>query len=198
MDRVGVFYATREGQARKVAERIVGVLVARGLEAALHDVADAAAADVLALSGAAVLVGSVHLGKHEPELVRFARAHRERLDAIPSAFVSVCNAEAAVEDMANTPAARVQAAHHVGEQLHAFFAATGWHPAHVRPVAGALVYTHYNPLVRWVLRRIAKSEGLPTDTSRDHELTDWMSVEDFAERLATELHGPTAQYPDAR
>lgn len=187
MERVGVFFATREGQARKIAAHIGAALVARGLEVATHDVRDADAPQALERSESAVLVGSVHLGKHEPELVDFVRAHRARLEAIPSAFLSVCGAEAGVE--AGPPELRPTAAAHVAQQLRAFEDATGWHPAHVRPVAGAYVYTRYNVLVRWVMKQIAKAEGLSTDTSRDHEYTDWLALDDFAKALAAELHG---------
>lgn len=191
MERVGVFYATREGQARKVAERVGVALVSRGLEVAVHDVSDRDAVAALARSEATVLVGSVHLGKHERELIAFVRAHRARLDAVPGAFLSVCGAESGFESGASAEA-RAKAAARVSEQLRAFTDATGWHPAHVRPVAGALVYTHYNPLVRWIMKKIAESEGLPTDTSRDYELTDWLAVDDFARMLAEEMHAAPA------
>ena len=38
MQRVGVFYATKEGHARKVAERVGAALQARTLDVAVHDV----------------------------------------------------------------------------------------------------------------------------------------------------------------
>jgi menaquinone-dependent protoporphyrinogen oxidase len=189
MERVGVFYATREGQARKVAQHIGEALSERGLEVRVHDVSDAEAPSTLARSQAAVVVGSVHLGKHERELLAFVRTHRPELESIPAAFLSVCGAESGAEKGA-TPEARAKAAAHVKEQLHAFTEATGWHPAHVRPVAGALVYTHYNPLVRWVMKKIAESESLPTDTSRDYEFTDWLALGEFARAFAGELHAP--------
>jgi menaquinone-dependent protoporphyrinogen oxidase len=34
------------------------------------------------------------------------------------------------------------------------------------------------------MRRIACAEGGDTDTSRDHEYTDWQQVEAYADRLA--------------
>jgi menaquinone-dependent protoporphyrinogen oxidase len=34
------------------------------------------------------------------------------------------------------------------------------------------------------MKRIARAEGGPTDTSRDHELTNWEDVDEFAERFA--------------
>ena len=105
MQRVGMFYATKEGHARQVAERVGAALKARTLDVAVHDVKDADADAALVRSDAAVLVGSVHLGKHEPELVAFVKAHREHLDSIPAAFLSVCGAEAGAEQ-GSTPEAR--------------------------------------------------------------------------------------------
>ena len=43
----------------------------------------------------------------------------------------------------------------------------------LRLVAGALVYSRYNWLTRWMMRRIARKEGGDTDTARDYEYTDW-------------------------
>jgi menaquinone-dependent protoporphyrinogen oxidase len=187
MQRVGMFYATKDGHSRKVAERVGAALKARALEVAVYDVRDADAGAALLRSDAAVLVGSVHHGKHEAELVAFVNAHREQLDAKPTAFLSVSGAEAGAEQ-GSTPEARVKSAAHVGEQLQAFMHATGWHPRHVRAVAGAFVFTHYNALVRWVMKRVAKSEGLPADTSRDYDFTDWVALEEFSRSFAEELH----------
>ncbi len=187
MKRVAVFHATREGQARKVAQRVAAALVLRELEVAEHDVRDRDSALALEAADAIVIVGSIHLGKHEPELVRFVKEHKERLDSVPSALLSVEGAEAGVE--AGPPELRAEATEHVKQQLEGLEEQTGWHPRHVRPVAGAFVFTQYNPLVRWVMKRIARSEGLSTDTSRDHEYTDWLALDDFARQLAEELHG---------
>ena len=188
MKRVAVFHATREGQARKVAQHVASALVVRGLEVAEHDVRDRDSIVALEAADAIVVVGSIHLGKHEPELVRFVKEHKDRLDRVPRAFLTVQGAEAGVE--AGPPELRAKAAQHVQEQLQGLEDQTGWHPRHVRPVAGAFVYTRYNPLVRWVMKQIAKSEGLSTDTSRDHEYTDWVALDDFARHLADELHAP--------
>ena len=56
---------------------------------------------------------------------------------------------------------------------------TGWQPARAMPVAGALVYSKYNFFVRFVMKRIARKAGAPTDTSRDYEFTDWAALDRF-------------------
>lgn len=186
MKAVAVFYATREGQARKVADRIAGALIARELEVAVHRVGDDESDAALGLADAAVLVASVHAGKHEREMIDFVQRH-ERVRRIPSSFVSVCVTEAIVESPATPERDRRAAIRHIGDQIHQFLDATHWTPAHILPVAGALMYTHYNFLVRFGMRKLAEKAGLPTDTSRDHELTDWGTLDEFAARLAHEL-----------
>ncbi|HEY1957840.1 MAG TPA: flavodoxin domain-containing protein [Polyangiaceae bacterium] len=187
MERIGIFYATREGQSHKVADHLAAALLARGLSVSVHDVRDGEAAEALARSQAVVVIGSVHMGKHEPELVTFVNANHAKLDATPPAFLSVCGAESGAEQAA-TLDARAAAAKHVAEQLEAFEKATAWHPARVVPIAGALRYTHYNPLVRWVMKRISRSEAMPTDTSRDYEFTNWGALDEVARQLAEEMH----------
>ena len=67
-----------------------------------------------------------------------------------------------------------------------FFGDTGWHPRHWTIFAGALAYTKYNWFTRWVMKRIAQKAGGDTDTSRDHEYTNWPDVRNFAREVASE------------
>ena len=75
----------------------------------------------------------------------------------------------------------VQAARQIAEALPA---AHGWRPAAVASIAGCLAYTKYGFLKRWIMKRIARKEGAPTDTSRDYELTNWVKVDAVARDLA--------------
>ena len=63
--------------------------------------------------------------------------------------------------------------------IDVFVGETGWRPARVLPVAGALAYSQYNFIIRFVMKRIARKAGAPTDTSRDHEFTDWSTLARF-------------------
>ena len=47
--------------------------------------------------------------------------------------------------------------------------------------AGALKYVEYDYFKRWMMKRIAEEEDGPTDTSRDHELTDWPALDEFVD-----------------
>jgi menaquinone-dependent protoporphyrinogen oxidase len=40
------------------------------------------------------------------------------------------------------------------------------------------------------MKRIARKEGGPTDTSRDYEYTDWEAVDRFADAFAAKLQMP--------
>jgi menaquinone-dependent protoporphyrinogen oxidase len=78
----------------------------------------------------------------------------------------------------------VQAARRIAEALPA---AHGWRPAAIASIAGCLAYTKYGFFKRWIMKRIARKEGAPTDASRDYELTNWATVDAIARELATRV-----------
>ena len=126
----------------------------------------------LAGYSAAILAASVHLGRHEREMVAFVKRHREALDRLPSAFLSVSLSAAGTQDPTTSPQKREEATAAVDGMLATFFEETGWHPARTSAVAGALAYTQYGLLIRFVMKRIARAAGVSTDTSQDHVFTD--------------------------
>jgi menaquinone-dependent protoporphyrinogen oxidase len=179
MTEVPVFYATNEGQTRRIAERISEILRGRGFESLAIDVASPEAERVRwERVGGAILGASLHLGRHQKEADRFARAHRERLNAIPSAFFSVSLAIASKRPHEPDEARRI---------ARSFAAEVGFRPGRIVCFAGRLAYTQYGFLIRFIMKRIARKEGGPTDTSRDHELTDWNEVARFANDFADAL-----------
>ena len=186
MKPIGVVYATREGQTRKVAEYVAARLREQGLQTEVMNLADRPDVE-LTRYAAAVLAASVHYGKHEREMRRFVRRHVAQLNAMPAAFISVTLSEAGVERESATPEERARFAADVQKVLEAFSKETGWRPNRVKPVAGALLYTKYNFLIRFIMKRIAKTTGAETDTSRDYEYTNWAALARFAEELAREL-----------
>jgi menaquinone-dependent protoporphyrinogen IX oxidase len=63
-----------------------------------------------------------------------------------------------------------------------------WQPSVVVAVGGAIAFPLYNPVLRWVMKLIAKKEGGSLDTSRTHELTNWDAVERATVDLLSTLH----------
>jgi menaquinone-dependent protoporphyrinogen oxidase len=187
MKFIGVIYATREGHTAKIAARIASGLHARGFTAGLFDVKEEGPVIDLQRCDAVVIAASVHLGKHEKEMVDFVREHASRLGTIPSAFISVTLSEAGVERQNATPEERAAFAADVKYVIDRFLKETGWHPKLIKPVAGAILYTKYNFLVRFVMKRIAKKSGGDTDTSRDFDYTDWASLDEFVKELAAQF-----------
>ena len=68
--------------------------------------------------------------------------------------------------------------------IDVFVRDTGWRPEHALSVAGALAYSKYSLLVRFLMKQIARRAGAPTDTSRDYEFTDWQALDRFVGGLA--------------
>lgn len=69
-----------------------------------------------------------------------------------------------------------------------FIENTGWRPQRIELIAGALPYSRYNFLVRFIMRRISAKEGGDTDTSHDYEYTDWNAIDRFARELTQRCH----------
>ena len=190
MKPIGIFYATREGHTRLIAERIAIALRTLGLRAETHDLR--ASSVELGHYDAAILAASVHAGSHEAEMSNFVKQHRAQLDAMPNAFLSVTLSQVGVEDLSRPPADRARFAADVESVIENFRRQTGWNPKQVKPVAGALTYSQYNFLIRFIMKRIARKAGAPTDTSRDYEFTSWTGLDAFAANFANEIRGVNA------
>jgi len=178
-NRILIAYATRHGQARKVADHLARDLTLWGYPTTVVDVARTPAIDWEDYE-AAILVASVYGGRHEKEMVAFVRRGHTALEGMPNAFLSITMSEATAEDHTASPARRREAADAVQKVIDAFVKQSGWRPQQVVPVAGALLYRQYNFFVRFIMKRITKSHQGPTDTSRDYEYTDWAALTRFA------------------
>jgi menaquinone-dependent protoporphyrinogen oxidase len=185
MARVLAIYGTMYGHTEKVVRRFARVLGNAGHDVTMYR-ADVLPADEDVGAYAACLVAaSVKSGRHQASVRRAVRRHLTTLDGMPTAFVSVCGALAPGWEQG-----RAEAAKYVDRFRHE----TGWRPTEVLSVAGALAYTRYGLITRWIMKLISKRTGRPTDTSRDYEFTDWVAVDAFAERFALTL-GSSAPAP---
>ena len=186
MKPILILYATREGQTRRIAEHLAATVRSRDLIPEVINCAEIPSDFSLGSYSGAILAASVHLHKHEPEMVRFVKTHRADLEAIPVVFLSVSLSESGAEDPKASPELRAQGAADAQAMIQAFLDETVWHPKHVRAVAGALMYSKYNFVVRFAMRMIASRVGAPTDTSRDYEFTDWEALDRLVDAVVQE------------
>lgn len=169
MARILVVYGTTEGHTAKVAGAITETLHRTGAVVDVHAADDPAPAP----DGydAVIVAASVHAGRYQRSVRKWVKAHSAALARTPAAFVSVC-----LGVLQHDP--------NVDRDLRAildrFVAETGWRPAAVRFVAGALPYTRYGWLQRAIMKRIVGKAGGDTDTRRDFEYTDWSDLRHFA------------------
>jgi menaquinone-dependent protoporphyrinogen oxidase len=137
-----------------------------------------------------IVAASVHVGGYQPEVRQWVRAHAPALNGVPTAFISVC-----LGVLQHEPKVQEE----VAATIRRFLTSVGWEPTTTKAVAGAVLYTHYGWLKRWVMRRIVREAGGDTDTTRDHEYTDWADLDRFAASFAElvarpVVDGPTHQY----
>jgi menaquinone-dependent protoporphyrinogen oxidase len=177
--RAAVFYATREGQSERVANRIAADLREERVDVDVANVKDLRGPIDWNGYQAAFVVASVHAGHHEKEMIAFVRRNKEKLARLHASFLSLTLSQAGAEDrtaaFVQREAARADALRMIG----VFIEETGWRPWHSLPVAGALAYSKYNFIMKLIMKRIAHKAGFDGGTSRDYEFTNWPAVDLF-------------------
>jgi menaquinone-dependent protoporphyrinogen oxidase len=182
MSKILVVYATTDGHTAKVAREIGVRLRDCGADArvmiASRDLEGPEEYDGV------IVAASVHAGRYQANVRRWIERHGSALGKLPSAFVSVCL-------MVRDP----KAAPKLAALMSGFLDSCHWTPSTAKPVAGALRYTRYGWLKRWIMKRIAARTGGDTDTSRDHEYTDWDDLQRFTTGFcrAVEARRPALQ-----
>jgi menaquinone-dependent protoporphyrinogen oxidase len=179
MARILIVYGTTEGHTALIAERIGGAIRSAGQEVELHDAKDIRKQKLTGAFDGVIVGGSIHAGDYQGNLREFVKGNRALLEDVPSAFFTVSLSAADPDEEARAD---------IQSTVQKFVQETGWQPRHVVPIAGALVYTHYNIFVRHLMKLIAKSHGrTELDTSQDYDFTDWAAVESFGREFAEEL-----------
>lgn len=166
-----VLYGTTDGHTAKVAAAIASTLRMEGAEVHLVNAArpglDPRPEDYTGV----IVAASVQAGAYQKPVRSWVAAHAPQLRVMPAAFVSVCLG--VLERNPKTDRELTAIAER-------FFSLTSWRPTVFKVVAGALLYTRYNWVKKWIMRRIAAKHHADVDTSRDYEYTDWNDVKLFA------------------
>jgi menaquinone-dependent protoporphyrinogen oxidase len=163
-------YASRDGQARRIAERVAQVLQVRPRDLQT----DVPGAIALAAAPLLVVIAAVRYGKHLPEADDFLAGYADLEVRPPLALASV-NLTARKEEKRSAQG---------NAYLRKLIAQYRLAPALATAFAGRLDYARYRWSDRQLIRFIMLLTGGPTDTSTCVEYTDWAAVDEFARQSA--------------
>ncbi len=177
MSRIALLYITRDGQTRKIIERIAHCLEQKGHSLFVSSITDLLPDFSLEEFDAVMLGCAIRYGKHHKKLRQFIDVHMDSLKSRKSYFFSV-----------NLTARKPSRSEpHNNIYLKKFIHSIDWIPDRVAVFAGALNYTRYDPFNRTMIRLIMKMTDGPVDISRDIEFTDWKRVSVFAHEVHQDL-----------
>jgi menaquinone-dependent protoporphyrinogen oxidase len=152
MPQALIVFASTHGHTAKIVSAVARAVREDGLEVDVRDVSSAAELSPSAYD--AVIVGaSVHGGRHQHEIVDWAKRHHILLSGMPSAFFSVCLS--AADDTAESREA-------TRSYIDDFEDDTGWTPRRALSFAGALQYREYDFPTRLVMRLLMRRGHHPT------------------------------------
>lgn len=177
-----IVYGTTEGHTRKICRFLAEGAQEMGLDVKLCDSTDSPC-DPLDADGV-IVAASIHMHKYQSSIMHYCKRFAEELNARPSAFVSV-SMTAASED-----AEELVEMHKITQHFLDF---VEWKPRMVEQVAGALLYTEYDFFKRFMMKAIARQHHAETDTSKDHDYTDYQALEQFLMKFVEDLKGKKQQ-----
>jgi menaquinone-dependent protoporphyrinogen oxidase len=169
-----IFYATRDGQSRKIAHRIAAGLGGHGIETLPKDLAAAQPSqEKLEAEDLAVVVTAIRYGKILPEALELLGAY-EKLQKKPKLVFLVVNLTSRKPGK-ETPEGSVY--------IRRAIAKYKLEPAYARAIPGVLDYKRYTWRDRQLIRFIMYLTGGPTDPATCVEYTPWDVVDDIAVKI---------------
>jgi|SRR6185369_17896582 len=171
---IALFFATHDGQSRRIAEHIARRLAENGIAAVPRDADEAFAARDLSQAAVVVLIAAIRYGKHLPQAERVLAVYQTLRRPPPLAFASV-NLTARKEGKTSATA---------NAYLRKAIERLRLAPALAVAFAGKLDYRRYRWNDRLIIRFIMLLTGGPTDPATCIEYTSWSAVDDFAAGIA--------------
>ena len=180
MQSILIAYGTTDGHTADIASFMGGVIRSAGAQVDIVRAGVDGADPSPERYDAVVVAGSLHGGRYQRALQRWVRGHAAALSRQPTAMISVCLGILQKDQ---------QVWADLDAKVNRFLKETGWQPSVVKIVAGALLYTRYGWLKRWIMRRITRKAGVETTPSRDYIYTDWEDLRLFASGFLRRISG---------
>ena len=177
MGKILIIHGSVDGQTAKIAVAIAEIIRKRNFEVEVID-AEHIPHGFTIKGYSGILIGSPLRNRHYSATIEhFIEEQEPDLRDVPTGFFSVSIADFATKSSRKW----------LDGYLKSFFDGTGWHPKIVGRFGGALLYTQYGFWTRLPMTIAGRFMGYPTDTARDHELTNWDDVEKFTNEFLSHV-----------
>ncbi|NRA59594.1 MAG: menaquinone-dependent protoporphyrinogen IX dehydrogenase [Psychrobium sp.] len=164
-----LIYSSNDGQTKKICQAIASDIEQAGQT--VQCIALQQANDIDWQEFDKVIIGaSIRYGHFNKALATFIARFQEQLEQRVHGFFCV-NLTARKPDK-NTPSTNAY--------MRKFLEQSPWRPQLQAVFAGALLYSKYGFVDKFMIRLIMKITGGNTDTAQDIEYTDWKKVSEFA------------------
>ena len=174
---VPIYYATRDGQSRRIAAHIGAYLALAGVRTSLSVAGSPPSAEEFEGYPLVVLIAAVRYGRHLAEANLFLAGYRALSRPPPLALASV-NLTARKADKRTAEA---------NPYLSKWLRREKISPVLATAFAGRLDYPLYRRCDRLAIRLIMLLTGGETDPTATVEYTSWRDVDAFAEAIAASL-----------
>ena len=172
--KVAICFESYLGQTEKVAQYLRDIYAGRGINASLLRCKDPASS-LEAREADAVLIGSpIRAGRYHKKVLAFVKNNADWLKEKKTGLFVVCLTAKSSDE---------QAQKEIQKYMDEFRGLAGLSPALSRAFGGALVYTKYNFILRYIMKRINQKYGGDIDTSKDFIYTNWDEVKSFADEF---------------
>jgi menaquinone-dependent protoporphyrinogen oxidase len=166
--KIGILYATVDGQTLKIANKLEEILVEKGNEVTLFSIEDF---DGKISDYDKFIIGSsIRYGKHNAKIIEFINAYKKELDTTKNAFFLV-------NLVARKPESTLP---ETNPYFIKFLKETDCIPYRLAVFAGKLDYQKYRFTDRIVIQMIMWMTKGPTNSKTNIEYTDWDKVSQFA------------------
>ena len=160
-----ILYSTRDGQTKKIANYIAGIIHENVDVKSITDMYELANYDRI------IIGASIRYGHFNKALYKTLEKHTALLNQKTTAFFGV-NLTARKPEK-STPETNVY--------VRKFLQRITWKPTMSAVFAGALFYPRYNFFDRIMIQLIMRITGGETDPTKEIEYTDWQKVRSFSE-----------------
>ena len=160
-----ILYSTRDGQTKKIANYIAGIIHENVDVKSITDMYQLANYDRI------IIGASIRYGHFNKALYKTLEKHTALLNQKTTAFFGV-NLTARKPEK-STPETNVY--------VRKFLQRITWKPTMSAVFAGALFYPRYNFFDRIMIQLIMRITGGETDPTKEIEYTDWQKVRSFSE-----------------